>query len=279
MDNPSIRERAKQIADKQNNLFKTLLIVSVISSLVGVIPSLFDHSIGGIITLIFTIIMVPFSHGYIVSSLKEVNNRDDLIDPEKDSLVGIYRFKELFSTYFIKEIIMIVVIIIIALVTMYKFFMSLFTLIGYFTFDALLYTTNVGDILTQQDVILFFMGLILILIFTLMYTLYFALVPYLLEKYNYKNFDAMKESARLMKGYKEQYFKLNFSYFFLILLAVLIVGVITNFFSMFCPPLITSIIMAFVSSYFYIYVYEMKLTLARAIFFEEIDNKDKQNNQ
>lgn len=283
--NNNIKERATYMVANQKNLFKTLLIVSVISSLVAIIPSvfgIFNSNSYILLTIITSIVMIPFSHGYIVSSLKEVNNRDDLIVPEKDALVGIYRYKELFLTYFVKDIIMTIVICIIAFATMWEFITSAGQILGTIAynpdlliFDSLLET----EIISSQIVAKFFLGMLIIVIFAVMYELYFALVPYVLEKYNFTKLDAMKESARLMKGHKLQYFTLNISFILWMILASLITSVITNILGMFCPELFLSVIMAFVSSYITIYIYDMKLILCKTIFFEEIDAIDKQNNQ
>lgn len=90
---------------------------------------------------------------------------------------------------------------------------------------------------------------------------------------------ALKESSRLMKGNKWTLFKLELSFLGWMILSAIIAGVIAMLVEMIIPisflaSLIESILTVFVS----VYLYEMKLNVCVAVFYEELDYEDKYGN-
>ena len=90
---------------------------------------------------------------------------------------------------------------------------------------------------------------------------------------------ALKESSRLMKGNKWTLFKLELSFLGWMILSAIIAGVFTMLVEIIIPisflaSLIESILTVFVS----VYLYEMKLNVCVAVFYEELDYEDKYGN-
>ena len=103
-----IKLKAKSVLVNRNNIVTVFVFISVITTLANYIGS----EIGGVIpflSLIVTIIMLPFGHGNVVTALKTVNEQGDEVTIEQDGVVGLRRFKDLFGTYFIREILLLVI--------------------------------------------------------------------------------------------------------------------------------------------------------------------------
>ena len=60
--------------------------------------------------------MLPFGHGNVVTALKTVNEQGDEVTIEQDGVVGLRRFKDLFGTYFIREILLLVIMMLLGLI-------------------------------------------------------------------------------------------------------------------------------------------------------------------
>ena len=110
-----IKLKAKSVLVNRNNIVTVFVFISVITTLANYIGS----EIGGVIpflSLIVTIIMLPFGHGNVVTALKTVNEQGDEVTIEQDGVVGLRRFKDLFGTYFIREILLLVIMMLLGLI-------------------------------------------------------------------------------------------------------------------------------------------------------------------
>ena len=155
---------------------------------------------------------------------------------------------------------------------------NVFSQLGAIIEQAAVYSTNVSAYLNDPTVIealgtlgvIFFIGIIIIAIVAFIYSLVFALTPFVLEKYNIRGAKAMSESARLMKGHKRTLFMLYLSYLGWAILVLVLSAVV----EMILPiPLILNIIVAALTTY----LFGAELNTSLAVFFEEIDLEDKNN--
>lgn len=275
-----IKDKVSEILRaSQSSLSKVFLVIAVIGAVAGGIGNLLGGTIGSIIGIVVTLAFMPFHHGYIVSTLKATNNRSQEIDVEKDSFVGFRRFKDLFGTYFIYNIFLTIIVIVIMLIgfvgmvlllpsgavnAISEFYqqagMGVDVSAAYLT-DAML--TGLASI---SGILLLMVAVILFAI--IMYGLYFALVPYVLERYNIRGVSALKESARLMKGYKGLLFRIQLSFLGYMILEVFI----TSMLSLMLP---VSLIVTVIGAIIGVYLYQVRLTTCQTVLFEEIDYADK----
>ena len=190
-----IKLKAKSVLVNRNNIVTVFVFISVITTLANYIGS----EIGGVIpflSLIVTIIMLPFGHGNVVTALKTVNEQGDEVTIEQDGVVGLRRFKDLFGTYFIREILLLVIMMLLGLIIFviarFTVDSNVFSQLGAIIEQAAVYSTNVSAYLNDPTVIealgtlgvIFFIGIIIIAIVAFIYSLVFALTPFVLEKYN-----------------------------------------------------------------------------------------------
>ena len=267
-----IKLKAKSVLVNRNNIVTVFVFISVITTLANYIGS----EIGGVIpflSLIVTIIMLPFGHGNVVTALKTVNEQGDEVTIEQDGVVGLRRFKEILLL-----VIMMLLGLIIFVIARFTVDSNVFSQLGAIIEQAAVYSTNVSAYLNDPTVIealgtlgvIFFIGIIIIAIVAFIYSLVFALTPFVLEKYNIRGAKAMSESARLMKGHKRTLFMLYLSYLGWAILVLVLSAVV----EMILPiPLILNIIVAALTTY----LFGAELNTSLAVFFEEIDLEDKNN--
>lgn len=275
-----IKTKARSmIATNRSSIVMIFLFIGIMMVAINYLIQLIGSSIPFLITILGFLVL-PFSHGKVVTALKTVNERSDELSIEQDGLVGIKRYKDLFFTYFIKELLLLfllmLVLLIIALVSKLIIGDAAFNSIISFIMQSGFETTDISTILNDPKMVtmienignIFFWGSIVLIVVLIMYSLYFALTPYLLEKYNIKGAKAMSESARLMKGHKSTLVVLYLSYIGWYFLAVLIMTVVT----MIIPvPIIVDVLTTIVG----VYLFTAELEVCKAVFFEEIDLEDK----
>lgn len=250
----------------------TLTAIQYLTDLIGSMIPFFSFLAG--------IVILPLGHGNIVTALKTVNERGDEISIEQDGLAGFKRYRELFFTYFIHKvflsIILLFIIIIGALIAKFSIgdvginnIISLFNEVSKNGFQVSAYLNDpVFAVVIDQLRRIIVLGTIVILVIMVMYSLCFALTPYILEKYNVKGIKAMSESLRLMKGHKGTLFVLYLSYIGWYFLAVLLLTAVT----MIIPvTIIVNLIAAIITTY----LFSAELNVCLAVFYEEIDLEDK----
>lgn len=258
----------------RDKIIKVFIGIGIISLLCSYIGNLFPGTLGSIISLGVSIATIPLSQGYVRTSLKAVNNRYDEIDIQKDGLTGFYRFKELFSTYFIHGFFLMVIVFVIVLIS----FIMLRGMLSNSTINELSYLINHVDVRHINEfqlsmraakeitdvfaISLLFLGILAIIV--IIYLSNFALTFFILEKYHITGVDAMKESMKLMKGYKRTYILLCLSFIGWLIL----VAIFENFVAMLLPvPLLPSLLGMIVG----VIVYNAKFNISIAVLYEEID--------
>ena len=296
-----IKRKANELLVNHDKLFEVLLYIGIIQAIFSAVSTLFDGVVGGIVSLIITILTLTLSHGAIVASLKTVNNMEESIDEKEDALVGLKKIGHLFPTYFLYDfiigIICFVVGIIGFLIIMSVSSVSIEQFLQLFTITINGITVSQAQIVNTADAFsnvfsILTLVICLIIFIAVYFSLRFGLFNYILQKYDMTGMAALKESSRLMKGNKWTLFKLEFSFFGWMILAGLVSGVVAMFvetaiiagvFTMlveiiipisFLASLIESILTVFVS----VYLYEMKLNVCVAVFYEELDYEDKYGN-
>ena len=255
--------------------------IMTIMMLIGLIPSLFSGS-GNIfislISLILTIVFIAFGHGYVVTGLKVVRNRQDSLSDD-DAFVGFTRFKELFSTYLITGVIMFAIVVAIILVLTLLFSLLFGSYLSWSASHSMTVYSNLsggGDysylfnllLVNPVMVLLIILFVVIVIIAVAIISVYLFAVPYLLEQYHMKNMVAVKESFAMMKNHIWDMIKLELSFLGWMLLTVIAQSVVTQLLSFI--PILGSMIGAIVGGFVGIYTYIPKYHISQTILFEEI---------
>ena len=244
--------------------------------LLELIPTLFStgHDIlSRIIYIIISLAFIAVSHGYVVSSLKMVRNQSSLLSDD-DALVGFKRFKGLFSTYLLNNIVLFFITFAAMFILMMIFgaFLSGIQLDSFANEISLSgnYTQVLLSIFSQSPSLLaaFILFYMLMIVIVFVISSYLFAVPYLLERYQITNLMAIKESYRFMKGHIFDYIKLNLSFLGWIL-GLMIIQMGLNRLLMFLP-ILGALISAIITGIIGVYTYLPRYQLSKAIFFEEL---------
>lgn len=276
-----IKNKANSLLFNYEKIFKVFIYIGLINVLISIV----SH-VSSLISIFLSILTLTIGHGYVVSSLKTVNNMQDQIEPVDDALVGFTKIKKLFPTYFIYQLILTVIVIAICFIAAFIVFIAigkeniqlLFQLFATYGTNMTLNSTQLlqmEELISNGVEIVLIFALIIVFV-SLIYSLQFGLYPYVLEKYDIKGIAALKESSRLMKGNKWTLFKLQLSFIGWIILASLVVGLLSNVIGTFISNAsivngIASIIAVFAETY----LFNMKLNVCMAVFYEELDYYDK----
>lgn len=272
MNIQKIKERARQVQNINKAQYVHILLIIILLKL---IPNLFDIGediLSQLLYIIISIVFIAVSHGYIVSSLKMVRNRSHML-ASHDAFVGFKRFKELFSTYLLTDVLITVLGMIASFI--------LTTFLGIFIIgfpkrisSQVVLSNDYTQILSSASnlpvytlfAFLLFCLIIIVLIFII--SSYFFAVPYLLERYNLKNMNAIKESFRFMKGHIWDIIKLDLSFLGWMIVVTFVQIIICQILSFL--PILGSLIASIISSIVAVYTYLPRYYLSRAIFFEEL---------
>lgn len=277
-----IKNKANSLLIDYEKIFKVILYVG----LLNVVISTLSNQLPSFLGMILSILTLTVGHGCIVASLKTVNNMQDQIEPMDDAFIGFIKIKKLFSTYFIYQIILLIIVAIICFVggvivmtmigktNLTQLYQLILTVSRSSSFDSTQLVQMMQLFGNSVSVIYLFM--IIVVTISVIYSLQFGLYPYILEKYNIKGVAALKESSRLMKGHKWTLFKLQLSFIGWMMLSSLVVALFMNVFSMLIPSAaiisgISSVLGVFVETY----LFNMKLNVCLAVFYEELDYFDK----
>lgn len=259
-------------------VLKVFIVIGLLSTIIRFISNHIPGMLfGSLLSLLLTVVTLTLSQGYVVTSLKVVNNKYNEIDVEKDGLTGFYRFKQLFPTYFIHAFFLFMVVLVLLLLG--------FVIIGgmisegtiaeisnavSFNLSSVVETGISNRALQELSSVFGFIVLYAIFLFVIIivYSANFALTFFILEKYQIKGIDAMKESVVLMKGYKKTYCLLYLSFFGWMVL----VFAIESFILMIIPfSLLVSVVGVIISNL----LYNAKLKISLAVLYEEIDLTNK----
>ena len=276
----SIKNRANEILLTNKSEYIRILTIIL---LVGLIPSLFSGNSNFLAILVYyamIIIFLPFHHGYIVSSLKMVRNQSQALSDD-DAFVGFKRFKELFATYFLSNVI---VWAISAAAGMILVLLLSFTIVNAarYIMDAAVNQSNAAALalaaIQHTPSLIIFIGLFLVLvaIAIVIVSSYLFAVPYLLEQYHMSATQSLKESIQFMKGHVWELIKLQLSFLGWMILIIVIQSILINLLAFI--PVIGSLIASILGGLAAIYTYLPRYHLSQAIFFEEIAYYRYENN-
>ena len=283
MRNYDIKYKAQQLVHQSTSKYSVALIFI---ALLGTIPSLLNNPV---LCLIVTLILICAGQGNITSSYKVYENRSESIETYDDGLYGIIHIKDLFGTYFIYNLIKVVVIAIVALIgaiIMGLIFGRYMTeLIDYLNYGGGLNVANDFLIMMAAGKIIFYIVLpilMMVIITSFIFDTLFFPVFYLLNEQRYKGIGAMSEAKLMMKSHFKQLLTLKLSYFG---------GFCLTFIVTFIPAMIL-MMMDFISSDFIsifvilffaviqVLIYRRQYQMALLIFYEEVlKAKEKQEDE
>lgn len=270
-----IKAKAKSVLVNRNNIIFVFIFISVTTTIVNYISQTLGVMIP-FLSLLISIIMLPFTHGNIVTALKAVNEQGDEITVEHEGLAGLKRFRELFFTYFIQTaflmVLMLLVCLVLFLVAKLTIDESAFNNLGVLFSQAGVYTSDVAAYLEDAAFMkaatslggIVLLGIIVMAVVAVMYSLIFALTPYVLEKNKIYGVKAMSQSARLMKGHKGTLFVLYLSYLGWYILSIVITSIVQALLPI---PLIVDVLM----SALIVYLFSAEMQTSVAVLFEEIN--------
>ena len=268
-----IKERANQLLSVDKQQYIRILMILVLLELIPTLFSTGHDILSRIIYIIISLAFIAVSHGYVVSSLKMVRNQSSLLSDD-DALVGFKRFKGLFSTYLLNNIVLFFITFAAMFILMIIFgaFLSGIQLNGFANEISLSgnYTQVLLNIFSQSPSLLaaFILFYMLMIVIVFVISSYLFAVPYLLERYQMTNLMAIKESYRFMKGHIFDYIKLNLSFLGWIL-GLMIIQMGLNRLLMFLP-ILGALISAIITGIIGVYTYLPRYQLSKAIFFEEL---------
>lgn len=268
-----IKERANQLLSVDKQQYIRILMILVLLELIPTLFSTGHDILSRIIYIIISLAFIAVSHGYVVSSLKIVRNQSSLLSDD-DALVGFKRFKGLFSTYLLNNIVLFFITFAAMFILMMIFgaFLSGIQLDSFANEISLSgnYTQVLLSIFSQSPSLLaaFILFYMLMIVIVFVISSYLFAVPYLLERYQMTNLMAIKESYRFMKGHIFDYIKLNLSFLGWIL-GLMIIQMGLNRLLMFLP-ILGALISAIITGIIGVYTYLPRYQLSKAIFFEEL---------
>lgn len=268
-----IKERANQLLSVDKQQYIRILMILVLLELIPTLFSTGHDILSRIIYIIISLAFIAVSHGYVVSSLNMVRNQSSLLSDD-DALVGFKRFKGLFSTYLLNNIVLFFITFAAMFILMMIFgaFLSGIQLDSFANEISLSgnYTQVLLSIFSQSPSLLaaFILFYMLMIVIVFVISSYLFAVPYLLERYQMTNLMAIKESYRFMKGHIFDYIKLNLSFLGWIL-GLMIIQMGLNRLLMFLP-ILGALISAIITGIIGVYTYLPRYQLSKAIFFEEL---------
>lgn len=268
-----IKERANQLLSVDKQQYIRILMILVLLELIPTLFSTGHDILSRIIYIIISLAFIAVSHGYVVSSLKMVRNQSSLLSDD-DALVGFKRFKGLFSTYLLNNIVLFFITFAAMFILMMIFgaFLSGIQLDSFANEISLSgnYTQVLLSIFSQSPSLLaaFILFYMLMIVIVFVISSYLFAVPYLLERYQMTNLMAIKESYCFMKGHIFDYIKLNLSFLGWIL-GLMIIQMGLNRLLMFLP-ILGALISAIITGIIGVYTYLPRYQLSKAIFFEEL---------
>lgn len=268
-----IKERANQLLSVDKQQYIRILMILVLLELIPTLFSTGHDILSRIIYIIISLAFIAVSHGYVVSSLKMVRNQSSLLSDD-DALVGFKRFKGLFSTYLLNNIVLFFITFAAMFILMMIFgaFLSGIQLNGFVNEISLSgnYTQVLLSIFSQSPSLLaaFILFYMLMIVIVFVISSYLFAVPYLLERYQMTNLMAIKESYRFMKGHIFDYIKLNLSFLGWMLLVIVIQSVLANLLTFL--PVLGSLIASIIASVISVWTYLPRYRLSQAVFFEEL---------
>lgn len=242
-----IKTRAKDVLKKNK---EGMVRVSLVAGLLTLIPSFFaaganENNQITWISLILSVICLPFIHGFVQAGLMMITGKEDDVD-EKIGIAGVKRWKKLISTYFLMA-----------------FYVFLYSFIPAIVLSVILFIE--GTFTVFGIVVAVVLALIMIDV-----SLKITLAPYLLEDYGFKNGQAINGSRQLMKGHVFDLIKLFLSYLPWMIVQGAAVTAILYFLTAGLPIIVVAVIDILAFLLIGTYTYFPSLALSLAVFYKEL---------
>lgn len=248
---------------------------------VGYISILAQYLHSGLFSFFVAIFMCSMAHGYVKCAMKCVNEKKPTLKVN-ESLVGLFEFARVFPVYFVRKIIIVLVIAISMLPTLLSF-----TYIQpIFTWE---WIAEAGNTLIQtelfipnQDILLpllqnmpLFVNLVLTGILYLLINSFLTFLPYIMEEDEYSWYEAILKSYKMMKGRLLRVLYLNLLYAFRYIFYWFFSGIIVITLGS-INELLMLICLVF-SLFLYIDVVKGRIEIAKYLLYKEFLKEDGYN--
>lgn len=248
---------------------------------VGYISILAQYLQSGLFSFFVAIFLCSMSHGYVKCAIKIVNEEKPELTTN-DSMIGILEFTRVFSVYFIRKIIIVVIIGLSMLPSLLSFtyITPLFTLkwiaeAGNTLIQTELFIPNKEIILPlMQNTPLVVNALLSGTLYLLLNSL-LSFMPYIMEEDEFSWSEALHKSFHIMKGRLMRMVHLYLSYGFRYLtywlvtaLIAIVIGSINEVLMLICLVF---------SLFFYIDVVKGRIEIAKYLLYKEFIREDENN--
>ena len=248
---------------------------------VGYISILAQYLQSGLFSFFVAIFLCSMSHGYVKCAMKIVNEEKPELTSQ-DSMIGILEFTRVFSVYFVRKIIIVVLIGLSMLPTILSFtyITPLFTLewimeAGNTLIQTELFIPNEAIILPLvQNMPLVVNALLSGILYLLLNSL-LSFMPYIMEEDEFSWSEALHKSFHIMKGRLMRMVHLYLSYGFRYLtywlvtaLIAIVIGSINEVLMLICLVF---------SLFFYIDVVKGRIEIAKYLLYKEFIREDENN--
>lgn len=248
---------------------------------VGYISILAQYLQSGLFSFFVAIFLCSIAHGYVKCSMRVVNeNKPDLI--VDDSMVGILEFTRVFPVYFVRKVLIVLVIGLSILPTLLSFtyITPIFTLewiaeAGNSLIQTELFIPNQEIILPLMQNLPLLVNLALSGILYLLLNSFLTFLPYLIEEEEYSWYEAIMKSYSMMKGRLLRVLFIYISYapryifyWFFSGLIVTILGSINELLMLICLV---------ISLFLYIGVVKGRIEIAKYLLYKEFLKEDENN--
>lgn len=278
MRNVDIIYKAKSLV---NDAKKVMVPVFLFIGLITVVPSLTEVPV---IVLLLSLILLPITQGYITSTFKVYDGNAESVETYEDGMYGLKNWLNLFSTYFMYNLIKILIFtvegILLALIFSALFYNQLEVFINTcYEFISLLESSAVitNELLYMAMSILgmsflFLLPFCIIFITTnIVYDLNYFPTYYLLEEDGLKGLSAMKKARRMMKGHKKQLFLLKLSFIGWIIFSFVILVFISLILEIMISDInLLTMLISIIYPIILVFLYTMNYQMALTVFYKDI---------
>lgn len=242
---------------------------------VGYISLLAQYLQSGFFSFFVSLFLCSMKHGYVKCAMKIVNDENAELTID-DSMIGIFEFTRVFPVYFIRKLLMIVIVGLSILPTILSF-APLFTwewisYAGNSLIQAELFIPNPQIILPLMQNMPLITNLILSSILYLLLNAFFSFMPYIMEEEEFSWNEALIKSLKMLKGrlWKMIYLYLSYAfryifYWFFVGMIAFVLGNVNEVLMLIC--LVTSL-------FVYIDVIKGRIEIAKYLLYKDLVKED-----
>lgn len=260
----NIMNTSKQIVfEYRQILFPFFLLLSVLEIWKSIGMQL------GILGVLIMFGLIAISHAEVVVGLKLTGQKEEPLDVKKDAYCGIYRIKELFSTYLLLEIIVMVVLIAVIYLCISLAFNESTASFWQQIIQQMQGDLKYGVSATAEAVIswLVLFTTVVDLITGYIVDCLFFLAPYYLEVKGVKGFKALRLALHNAKGHWDEIFSLQTRYYVMIVFF----SCLNYLAMMYISSILLSLIVSMGLLVLEIKVFRMEYAISKALLFKEIE--------